>query len=170
MTTGNEAGLDLCDFIGYFMEDETVGTAVIYTEHIKRPKAFLEVAQKARALGKTIVMMHPGKSAKGAAAFQSHTGALAGDYDIMEAFVRSQDVVLVESLDELIDTMVTLSHYPNPAKGGLGVTALGDVYQPTNDECALDGLLQASGSQYFDEDTGPCDQAVLGVQAFASTQ
>jgi acyl-CoA synthetase (NDP forming) len=35
--------------------------------------------------------------------------------------VRSQDVVLVESLDELMDVMITLAHYPAPAKGGLGV-------------------------------------------------
>jgi acyl-CoA synthetase (NDP forming) len=118
VTTGNEAGLDLCDFIGYFMDDETVGTAVIYTEHIKRPAAFLKVAQKARDLGKTIVMMHPGKSAKGAAAFQSHTGALAGDYALMRTIVEAAGVVTVESLEEWADVSEIMVHYPKlPSKG-----------------------------------------------------
>ena len=118
VTTGNEAGLDLCDFIGYFMDDETVGTAVIYTEHIKRPAAFLKVAQRARELGKTIVMMHPGKSAKGAAAFQSHTGALAGDYALMRTIVEAAGVVTVDSLEEWADVSEIMVHYPKlPSKG-----------------------------------------------------
>ncbi len=118
VTTGNEAGLDLCDFIGYFMDDETVGTAVIYTEHIKRPAAFLKVAARARELGKTIVMMHPGSSAKGAAAFQSHTGALAGDYAVMKTIVEAAGIVTVNTLEEWADVSEIMVHYPKlPSKG-----------------------------------------------------
>ena len=121
VTTGNEAGLDLCDFIDFFMDDQTVGTAVIYTEHIKRPAAFLKVAAKARELGKTIVMMHPGRSAKGAAAFQSHTGALAGDYAVMRTIVEAAGVVTVNTLEEWADVSEIMVHYPKPPTKGTGL-------------------------------------------------
>lgn len=118
VTTGNEAGLDLCDFTDYFLEDETVGTAVLYTEHIKRPAEFLKVAAKAQALGKTIVMMHPGRSSKGKAAFQSHTGALAGDYAVMRTIVEAAGVVTVNSLEEWVDVSEVMVHFPKaPVKG-----------------------------------------------------
>ena len=39
----------------------------------------------------------------------------------MQAFVRSEGVILVDTLDELIDTAVVLAHYPAPIPGGAGI-------------------------------------------------
>ncbi|MEJ2434748.1 MAG: acetate--CoA ligase family protein [Pseudolabrys sp.] len=74
-----------------------------------------------RRRGKPIVLMHPGRSARSREAAKSHTGALAGDHAVMRAFVASEGVVLVESLDELFDVSRLLTRYPQPAAGGAGI-------------------------------------------------
>ena len=121
ITTGNEAVLGIEDYLPFAVENEQSRAIVMLAETIRRPQEFLEHAAAARAKKKPIVLLHLSRSLQSREAAKSHTGALAGDYDIMASFVRSRDVVLVESLDELMDVMVTLAHYPNPPKGALGV-------------------------------------------------
>ena len=121
ITTGNEAVLGIEDYLPFAVENEQSRAIVMLAETIRRPQEFLAHAAAARARKKPIVLLHLSRSLQSREAAKSHTGALAGDYDIMASFVRSRDVVLVESLDELMDVMVTLAHYPHPPKGALGV-------------------------------------------------
>jgi acyl-CoA synthetase (NDP forming) len=121
ITTGNEAVLGIEDYMPFAIENEQSRAVVMLAEIIRRPEQFLKHAEAARAKKKPIILLHLSRSQQSREAAKTHTGALAGDYDIMASFVRSRDVVLVESLDELMDVMVTLTHYPNPPKGALGV-------------------------------------------------
>ena len=121
ITTGNEAVLGIEDYMPFAIENEQSRVVVMLAETIRRPEQFLKHAEAARAKKKPIILLHLSRSQQSREAAKSHTGALAGDYDIMASFVRSRDVVLVESLDELMDVMVMLAHYPNPPKGALGV-------------------------------------------------
>ena len=121
ITTGNEAVLGIEDYMPFAIENDQSRAVVMLAETIRRPDAFLKHAAAARAKKKPIILLHLSRSQQSREAAKSHTGALAGDYDIMASFVRAQDVVLVESLDELMDVMITLAHYPNPPMGALGV-------------------------------------------------
>jgi len=121
ITTGNEAVLGIEDYMPFAVENDKSRAIVMLAETIRRPAEFLKHAAAARARKKPVILLHLSRSQQSREAAKSHTGALAGDYDIMESFVRSQDVVLVDSLDELMDVMVMLAHYPNPPKGDLGV-------------------------------------------------
>ena len=121
ITTGNEAVLGIEDYMPFAIENDQSRAIVMLAETIRRPAEFLKHAAAARAKKKPVILLHLSRSQQSREAAKSHTGALAGDYDIMASFVRSRDVVLVESLDELMDVMVTLTHYPNPPKGALGV-------------------------------------------------
>ena len=121
ITTGNEAVIGIEDYMPFLIENDKSAVVVVLVETIRRPEEFMKHAAAARARKKPIVLLHLSRSQQSRDAAKSHTGALAGDYDVMDAFVRSQDVVVVESLDELIDTMIVLAHYPQPAKGGLGM-------------------------------------------------
>src|SRR5262249_37445034 len=56
ISPGNEAGLDLVDFIDFLAEDRATRAIVIYAEHIRRPMEFLAAAERARQAGKPIVM------------------------------------------------------------------------------------------------------------------
>ena len=59
-----------------------------FAEQIRKPQRFLEVAARARELGKPIVLLHAGKSAAAQESARSHTGAMVGDYAVMETCSR----------------------------------------------------------------------------------
>ena len=117
ITTGNEAVLSADRFIAHAI-DEGVAAIALYIEQIRDPGMFLETARQAREKGVPIVMLHPGRSARAREAAQSHTGALTGDYAVMKAAVENEAVVLVDTMDELLDVTVILQRFPQPVAGG----------------------------------------------------
>jgi acyl-CoA synthetase (NDP forming) len=128
ITTGNEMGLGLGDFVRFLVDDEATRVVMVYAEHIRNPALFLEAAGAARAAGKTIVMMHSGRSARSQAAAQSHTGALAGDYATMRVAVERAGVLLVDSLDELLDAAEIVVRSSEFRPGGIGILTLSGAY------------------------------------------
>lgn len=121
IATGNEAVLSAEDFIDFLIDDSLNAVIAVYVEQIRNPQRFLEVARRARAKGKPIVMLHPGSSERGRQAAQSHTGALAGDHAVMQTLVRNEAVALVESTDEMFDVLAILVRFPAPKPGKAGV-------------------------------------------------
>jgi acetate---CoA ligase (ADP-forming) len=71
-------------------------------------------------LRKPIILLHPGKSARARSSASTHTGALAGDYAVMSALLRHEAVVLVDTIDELIDAAELLAR-TEPPTGGAGI-------------------------------------------------
>lgn len=129
ISTGNEAGLGLADFIDFLSEDKMTRVIVIYVEQIRHPAEFLAAASRARARGTPVLMVHPGRSVRGKAAMGSHTGALAGDYAIMRARMADAGIPLFDTLDELIDAAEILARYPQPVtKGGLGILTFSGAF------------------------------------------
>jgi len=128
ISPGNEAGPDLVDFIEFFILDKTTKAIVLYAEDIRRPAEFLAVAKKARAAGKPIIMMHPGRSAAAQAAANSHTGALAGNHAVMRTLVANAGIAFVETLDELADTAEILARYPEPPTRGPGILTFSGAF------------------------------------------
>jgi len=120
ISTGNEAVLQIEDFITYVM-GEGVSAIALYVEQIRNPGAFVKIARRAREQGIPIVMLHPGRSARARAATQSHTGALTGDYVVMKTVVENEAVVLVETLDELFDATAILQRFPRPTAAGTAI-------------------------------------------------
>jgi acetate---CoA ligase (ADP-forming) len=121
VSTGNEAALGLEEVIADAIDEPEVKIIALLAEQFRKPQRFLELARRARGVGKPIVLMHPGASAKAREAAASHTGALAGNHATMRALVQHEAVLLVESFDEWVDVATLLCHYPTPPKGGLGV-------------------------------------------------
>jgi acyl-CoA synthetase (NDP forming) len=128
VTTGNEVGLTIADFVDFLVADDTTGTIVVYAEDIRRPADFLAAARRARAAGKPVVMMHPGRSAKAQAAAHSHTGALAGDYAAMRTVVEHAGVCLVDTLEELVDVGELLTRFPKAPTKGVGVVTYSGAF------------------------------------------
>ncbi|HSW19115.1 MAG TPA: acetate--CoA ligase family protein [Ramlibacter sp.] len=126
MTTGNEAQLGLAEMIDFFAQDAHTGAVAVYAEQIRQAPDFLDAVRRARAQGKAVVMLHAGRSEQSQAAAQSHTGALAGNHAAMQLMAEHAGVLVVDSLEELIDLSQLMLRFPEPAAGGLGlVTASG---------------------------------------------
>lgn len=141
ISTGNEMDLGLGDFVDHLVDDPATRVIMIYAEDIRRPDVFLAAASRARAMGKPLVMLFPGRSPHAQEAAKSHTGALAGDYAVMKAMVERAGVHLVETLDEFMDVAEILSRYPAPSRGGLGIlTFSGAFCGIAHDFCADIGV------------------------------
>lgn len=121
VSTGNEAVLSTEDILAEVLEDEATLVVTIFVEQIRQPSRFRQLAARARALGKPLVLLHPGRSARARTAAQSHTGALAGDHAVMRTVLARDAVVVVDTLDELFDVTLLLARTPAPAGGGTAV-------------------------------------------------
>jgi len=121
VSSGNEAGLDLCDYIDYFLDDPDTRVVGVFIEGIKRPEKFFEVALKARKLRKPIVAMKLGRSEKGQAAALSHTGSMTGSDEVFDAVFRKLGIIRVEEPDQLLETLALFHDAPLPQGEGVGV-------------------------------------------------
>ena len=108
IAAGNEADLDMCDYLEYLLEDERTSVIALYVEQIRRPGRFVELLKK-RQNRKPVVMFRTGRTSAGKLAAASHTGAMAGDDAIMKGVCRQLDVADARSYDDLIDTAVVFS-------------------------------------------------------------
>jgi len=134
VSTGNEAGLETTDFVEFLADDPATGVLALYTEQIKRPQAFLAACRRARAAGKPVLLLQPGRGAKARQAAQSHTGSLVGDYAAMRAQVENAGALLVSTMDEMMDLVDIMARYPEPPSKGPGIlTASGAFVALTND-------------------------------------
>jgi acyl-CoA synthetase (NDP forming) len=128
LTTGNEADIGLADVLDHYADDPATGAVIIYAEQIRSVSAFVDAARRARAAGKGVVLLHPGRSEKAQAATQSHTGALAGNHAVIRLMAERAGVVVVNSLEEAIDIGQLLLRFPQPPVGGLAlVTGSGAI-------------------------------------------
>ncbi len=118
VSTGNEATTGIEDFLENLINDEATRVFALVVEQFRRPKRFLELARTVRAAGKFIVMVHPGRCEAARDSAATHTGALAGDYEVMHALVTRAGVIHVESLEELVDVTQILVRCRELPRGG----------------------------------------------------
>ncbi|MEC3908979.1 acetate--CoA ligase family protein [Sphingobium sp. CR2-8] len=123
ISTGNEAASGIEDYLAYLVDQPDTAVIGLIAEHIRDPARFLAAARAARDAGKSVVLLHPGRSAAGAASAATHTGAMAGDHAVMAVHVQRAGVILADSLEELGDVVEILARSPDAGIGGAGVIA-----------------------------------------------
>ena len=128
ISTGNESGLETTDFLEFLVDDRATRVIVAYCEEIRRPQAFLAALRRARAAGKPVVVMVPGRSAKARKAAQSHTGALIGDYATIKTQVEDAGAIVVGTMDETMDLVQILQRFPTPPTRGPGILTASGAY------------------------------------------
>lgn len=123
VSTGNEAASGVEDYVAHLIGDPNTQVIGMIVEQFRNPARFLALAERARAAGKAIVLLHPGKSAAARESAATHTGAMAGDWDVMRVKVERAGVVLVDSLEELGDVLDIALRARPVASGGSAVLA-----------------------------------------------
>jgi acetyltransferase len=121
VSSGNELDLDMADYVNFLVEDEVTRVVVCLIEGIRRPAAFMAAAEKALAAGKPVLAVKVGRSERGRAAIQSHTGALAGDDQVFDAMCRRLGIVRCASLDDLIEGALAFQHGRVPRGRGVAM-------------------------------------------------
>jgi acyl-CoA synthetase (NDP forming) len=141
VSTGNEAVNGIEDFIEFLLSRSHTHVIALVAEHIRNPQRFLDLARQARERGIVLLMLHPGRSSAARASAQTHTGALAGDYDVMRTQVERQGVMVVETLEELVDLSDCILRCKKKPFGGVAVLGESGAYKAlTLDYCETLGL------------------------------
>lgn len=104
ISSGNEAVLDITDYIAHMLEDPGTDVILAFVEQFRRPDRLREVARRALALGKPLVVLKVGRSQVAQQAARTHTGALAGSDEVHDAFFSRYGILRVDDLDELLQT------------------------------------------------------------------
>lgn len=134
---GNMIDVDFADLIDYFNKDEMTKVIICYVEKIKDGKHFMDVCSKSK---KPVIVIKAGKSEAGAKAALSHTGSLAGSYEIYSAAFKQCGVVLAETITEAFDKALFLSRQKLVGKGTVIITNGGGVGVLMTDHCVDNGL------------------------------
>jgi len=109
ISTGNEADLDVADFVSMLADDANTRVIALYLEGLRHPAAFMRAARNAAAAGKRVVAFKVGRSASGARAAASHTGALAGADRMVDALFAQVGISRARTFMDLLDMSVALT-------------------------------------------------------------
>jgi acyl-CoA synthetase (NDP forming) len=136
VSTGNEAASGVEDYVEFLLDDPHTRAIAMIVEQFRKPARFLALAERARARGKQIVLLHPGRSSAARESAATHTGAMAGDYQLMRTKVERAGVILVDSLEELGDVIdIRMRCGPISAGGTAVLTESGAFKALTLDLC-----------------------------------
>ena len=113
LSVGNKADVSGNDLIQYWAEDPRKDVILLYLESFGNPRKFAEIARRVSKT-KPIVMVKAGRSASGARAAASHTGALAASDAIVADLLRQAGVIRTDTLEELFDVASLLANQPLP--------------------------------------------------------
>jgi acetyl coenzyme A synthetase (ADP forming)-like protein len=140
VSIGNRADVSTNDLIEYWGSDAGTQTILLYAESFGRTDRFLEIASRV-SREKAIVAVKSGRSAAGAKAAMSHTGALAGGDAAMDALLKQAGVIRTDTLEELFQTAQLVSTQPLPLGRRVAVvTNGGGPAIMAADACAARGL------------------------------
>jgi acetyltransferase len=107
-TLGDMADVDFGDMLDYLALDPATKGVLLYVESITHARKFMSAARACARL-KPVTVVKAGRSAAGAKAALSHTGALAGSDAVCDAAFRRAGLLRVYELREMFDAMTTLS-------------------------------------------------------------
>ncbi|MBS0409961.1 MAG: bifunctional acetate--CoA ligase family protein/GNAT family N-acetyltransferase [Proteobacteria bacterium] len=108
VTLGDMADVDFGDALDFLALDADTRAIVLYVEAVTQARKFMSAARIA-GRNKPVVVIKAGRSAAGARAALSHTGALAGADAVYEAAFRRAGLLRVQELRELFDAVTTLT-------------------------------------------------------------
>jgi len=94
---GSMLDVDFGDLIDFLGEDPLTRSIIIYMESVGNARKFMRAA-RGFARNKPIIVIKPGKYPESARAALSHTGAMAGSYDVYNAAFKRAGVVPVHEI------------------------------------------------------------------------
>ncbi|MEZ4701003.1 MAG: bifunctional acetate--CoA ligase family protein/GNAT family N-acetyltransferase [Rhodothermales bacterium] len=137
------------DLIYYLGEDPKTRSIVIYMESIGDPRSFMSAAREV-ALSKPIIVIKAGRTEEASKAASSHTGALTGSDEVLDAAFRRCGVLRVDRISDLFFMSEILSKQPPPK--GPRLTIVTNAGGPG--VLATDALLTSGGKLASLSDAG----------------
>src|SRR6202167_5892635 len=113
VSTGSMLDVGWGDLIDYFGDDPQTHSILVYMESVGDARSFLSAAREV-SLCKPIIVIKAGRSEAASRAAASHTGALTGSDEVLDAAFRRCGVLRVHNIADLFYMAETLSKQPLP--------------------------------------------------------
>jgi acetyl coenzyme A synthetase (ADP forming)-like protein len=137
---GNKSDLDEDDLLTYFEQDDNTKVVAMHLEDLKDGRAFVEAARRITQ-SKPVVVLKAGRTAMGARAASSHTGALAGDDKVYDDVLRQAGVVRAPGLNDMLEYARGLPVLPAPqGENVVIITGAGGSGVLLSDACVANDL------------------------------
>jgi acetyl coenzyme A synthetase (ADP forming)-like protein len=137
---GNKSDLDEDDLLTFFEKDDNTHVIAMHCEDLKDGRSFAEVAKRV-SKKKPVIMLKAGRTALGARAASSHTGALAGNDRIYDDVLRQSGVIRAPGLRDMLDYARALQKLPTPkGENVIIITGAGGSGVLLSDACVDNGL------------------------------
>jgi acetate---CoA ligase (ADP-forming) len=118
VSVGNEVDLSLGEICAATLDDPDIDGYMLFLETMRHADSLRRFAHSAAERGKPIIAYKLGRSATARELAVSHTGALAGEDDVADQFLKSCGIARVDTLEGLIEGLPLLARVPVAARGG----------------------------------------------------
>jgi acyl-CoA synthetase (NDP forming) len=136
VSSGNQALLEVSDYLEYFGEDESTRAIILYIEGLKDARRFARTAKKV-VKKKPVMVYKAGRFAVGARAALSHTASMAGNDAVFEALCKQTGLIRCYDPLHTFDMAVALSSQPLPRGNRVAILSGGGGYCVTMAEAAV---------------------------------
>lgn len=143
---GNRCNVDFADILEYLAEDPDTKVIMMYVEGTDEARRLFEVARSVTKR-KPIVAFKAGRFGLSDKAAYSHTGSIAGKYEVYVSAFKQAGILVAKSSTELLDMAKALALCPLPK--GNRVAVLSGQAGPgmiMSDICEENGLVLADFS------------------------
>jgi acyl-CoA synthetase (NDP forming) len=117
VSVGNEVDLSIGEICAATLDDPDIDGYLLFLETLRKATALRAFALEAAKRGKPVLAYKLGRSAEGRELAVSHTGALAGEDDIADVFLRECGIARVDTLEGLIEGFPLLARVPARERG-----------------------------------------------------
>jgi acetyltransferase len=124
VSIGSMLDVDFGDMIDYLGNDPQAHSILLYIENLTHFRKFMSAARAVSRV-KPIVVLKSGRSAAGAQAAASHTGAMAGEDAVYDAAFQRTGVVRVDTIQDLFDCAELMAKQPRPTGSRLAIITNG---------------------------------------------
>ncbi len=140
VSLGDMADVDAGDYLDLLGLDVNTRAILVYLESIPQARKFLSAARATSRL-KPVIAIKAGRSELAAKAAATHTGALSGADDVVEAALERSGVLRVRGLAEMFAAAETVSRFRPLKRARLGIVTNGGGAGVL----AVDRLMEGSG-------------------------
>lgn len=122
--TGNECDLKVGEIGQMLVDDPATKAILMFLETIRDPDDIAAMARRAYDAGKPVIAYKLGRSEAGSELATSHTGALAGSDESIDAFFRQHGILRVDMLESLFEAPFLLMGSKPPSEGQRTVSVM----------------------------------------------
>jgi acyl-CoA synthetase (NDP forming) len=112
VSVGNEVDLSLGEICALTLDDPDIDGYMLFLETMRNTWALRRFAAAAAERGKPILAYKLGRSAAARELAVTHTGALAGEDDVADAFLTACGIARAETLEGLLEGLPLLQRVP----------------------------------------------------------